>query len=64
MDELQQRITKLEEAHAFTDHTAEQLHAEVLRAFEAIEKLRHRLDALERRLTTAVEGDEKSDDFR
>lgn len=49
------RIGKLEEAHAFAERNAEQLNAELLRAFREIERLRARLADLEGRLVRLAE---------
>lgn len=51
MDHLAKRIERLEEQHAFSEHTADQLSAELIRAYHAIERLTARLESLERRLT-------------
>lgn len=50
MDQLDKRIDRLEEMHAFTERTAEELSAELVRAYEKIERLATRLAALEKRL--------------
>lgn len=52
MDEVNRRIERLEEGQAFADRTSEQLSEELVRAFEAIERLMRRIDGLERRLAS------------
>jgi uncharacterized coiled-coil protein SlyX len=50
VDQLDRRVVRLEEKHAFTERTAEELSAELVRAYEQIERLAHRLSVLEGRL--------------
>lgn len=50
VEELSKRIERLEEKHAFAEHTADQVSIELIRAYEAIERLTSRLESLERRL--------------
>lgn len=50
MENLDERLRKLEEALAFADHADDQVAAELRRASEAIERLNRRLAALEARL--------------
>ena len=66
VDDLRDRLTKLEESQAFSERAAEQMHGELIRAFEEIEKLRHRLAALEQRPAAppAEEIDEGTEEFR
>lgn len=44
------RLARLEEMSMFNERLAEQLHAEVSEAFNAMERLTRRIDVLERRL--------------
>lgn len=51
MDEdLIRRITRLEEAHAFSEHTADQLGHQLAEAHRMIDRLAARIGALEHRL--------------
>lgn len=50
MNELPERIEKLEMSQAFTERQAETVAAELLRAFREIERLSKRLELLELRL--------------
>jgi len=47
VDDLTQRLQRLEEAHAFGEHTIDQLADELRRAFAEIELLRKRVAHLE-----------------
>ncbi|MDX2116174.1 MAG: SlyX family protein [Planctomycetota bacterium] len=58
MDELRERLLKLEEAQAFAEHSADQVSAELLRAFEQIERLARRLDRLEQRIVELAEQED------
>ena len=66
MDDLADRLKKLEEAQGFSEHAAEQMHGELIRALELIEQLRRRVEALERRADAppAADADDESEDFR
>jgi len=56
MNDLQPRIEKLEEAHAFTERTGEQLSDELRTAYKRIESLEHRLEKLDGRLLELSES--------
>jgi uncharacterized coiled-coil protein SlyX len=49
-ERLHDRMEKLESAHAFAEHTTEQLDAELRKAFDLIEQLHERLARLEQRI--------------
>ncbi|MFG0252890.1 MAG: SlyX family protein [Phycisphaerales bacterium JB038] len=55
------RLTKLEEALAFQEHTVEQLDEEVRRGQQELERLRRELALLEERLLTEPEPLEEAD---
>ncbi len=57
--EIDQRLVRLEEAAAFTDHTVEQLSAEITELNRRLRELAHRTEHLERRLSGVVEEIEK-----
>jgi uncharacterized coiled-coil protein SlyX len=50
--QLDERVVRLEEKHAFAERTSEELSAELVRAYEQIERLAKRLAILEARLGT------------
>lgn len=58
MNDFDQRIQRLEEKHAFTERTAEELSAELARACEQIDRLVRRMEALEKRLVAMNEQGE------
>ncbi len=58
MNDFDQRIQRLEEKHAFTERTAEELSAELARAYEQIDRLVRRMEALEKRLVAMNEQGE------
>lgn len=58
MNDFDQRIQRLEEKHAFTERTAEELSAELARAYEQIDRLVRRMEALEKRLVAINEQGE------
>jgi len=58
---LTDRMERLESAHAFSEHTTDQLDAELRKAFDAIAHLEQRLAKLEQRLTDVETGDEPED---
>ncbi|MBL8746577.1 MAG: SlyX family protein [Phycisphaerae bacterium] len=60
MDEISRRVERLEVGHAFAERTADQLSAELLRAYEQIARLTTRLEALERRLGEIESGPEET----
>ena len=56
---MNKRVERLEEKNAYAEHAADQLSSELLRAYEQIERLMTRLEALERRLGMIEEGAEQ-----
>lgn len=60
--DLDRRLLQVEEAAAFTDHTVEQLSAEVAELNRRLRELTQRTESLERRLTGVVEEMEKKEE--
>jgi uncharacterized coiled-coil protein SlyX len=58
MEDLRQRIERLEDSLAFTEREKEQLSEQLLKAYEQIQRLARRLDALEGRLGSIEQGGE------
>ena len=54
---LPERLTRLEESHAFAERTSEQLAEQVIALFQKMDALDRRLMALEGRLEALAEGD-------
>ena len=50
-DAVNARVERVEDRTAFTEHTVDQLNAELVRAVRVIERLTQRIESLERRLT-------------
>jgi len=61
MSNLQPRIEKLEESHAFNERTSEQLSDELRAAYKRIESLERRLEKLDGRLVQLTESFEQGD---
>jgi uncharacterized coiled-coil protein SlyX len=60
--DLDRRLLKLEEAATFTDHTVEQLSAEIAELNRRLRELHERTESLERRVNGVVEQIEKGPD--
>ena len=58
----EERLRKLEEAQAFSEHQGDQLSGEVERVFAEIKRLNERLDRIERRMSMLGEHDEGESD--
>lgn len=52
MNDIEKRVDKLEETHSFSEHTTDQLHEQLVRAHDLIDRLSARLVALEGRLNS------------
>lgn len=50
MNDIDKRISKLEESHSFAEHTTDQLSQQLVRAHELIDRLTARIGALESRI--------------
>lgn len=57
MENLLERLQRIEEAQAFAERTVDQLGSEVIRAFEQLVALHQRLDRLEGRVASVEESD-------
>lgn len=57
-EDLIKRIERLEESHAFAEHTADQIGEQIREAFRALEALARRVDRLENRVTDLAEPPE------
>ncbi|MCA9307023.1 MAG: hypothetical protein KDA16_10840 [Phycisphaerales bacterium] len=56
-DGREERLRKLEEALAFSEHRGDQLSGEVERAFAEIKRLNERFDRIERRMSMLGDDD-------
>lgn len=61
-EDLIKRIERLEESHAFAEHTADQISEQLRNAFRALDALSKRLDRLENRVTVLAEPPEPGPD--
>jgi len=58
VENLLERLQRIEEAQAFAERTVDQLGSEVIRAFEQLVVLHQRLDRLEGRVASVEEADQ------
>ena len=56
-DQVNDRLTRLEEAHGFAAHDLDQLSGQVRQLFTLVEKLAKRLELAERRMQSLTEPD-------
>ncbi len=61
MENLVERLQRIEEAQAFAERTVDQLGTEVIRAFEQLVSLHQRLDRLEGRVAGVEEAGQADD---
>ena len=67
MSDTEKRLDKLEENHSFSEHTTDQLHEQLVRAHELIDRMGARIMRLEERLasleiSSAQSADAPNDD--